>query len=63
MFDGWKECEHADAYMRYRDEYDPLVVYLPKTWLLYEGWRKHGLIGFDFVPSAKEMARVFDRAA
>jgi REP element-mobilizing transposase RayT len=63
MFDGWKEREHADAFMRYRDEYDPLVVYLPKTWLLYEGWRKHGLIGFDFVPSAKEMARVFERVA
>ncbi len=52
FFDGWKEREHALVYMPYRDEYQPLVVYLPKTWLLCEGWRRHGLIPFDFVPSA-----------
>ncbi len=52
FFDGWKEREHELVYMPYRDEYQPMVVYLPKTWLLYEGWRKHGLIPFDFVPGA-----------
>ncbi len=52
QFDGWKEREHALVYMPYRETYLPLVVYLPKTWLLYEGWRKHGLIPFDFVPSS-----------
>ena len=51
LFDGWKEREDAAVYMPYRDTYLPLVVYLPKTWLLYEGWRRHGLIGFDYVPS------------
>ncbi len=50
FFDGWKEREGALVYMTYRDEYQPLVVYLPKTWLLSEGWRRHGLIPFDFVP-------------
>ena len=56
FFDGWKEREHELVYMRYRDEYQPLVVYLPKTWLLCEGWRRHGLIPFDFVPSAPARA-------
>jgi REP element-mobilizing transposase RayT len=51
FFDGWKEREQALVYMPYRDEYQPLVVYLPKTWLLSEGWRRHGLVPFDFVPS------------
>ena len=53
FFDGWKEREHELVYMPYRDEYRPLVVYLPKTWLLSEGWRRHGLIPFEFVPSQK----------
>jgi REP element-mobilizing transposase RayT len=56
FFDGWKEREHELVYMRYRDEYQPLVVYLPRTWLLCEGWRRHGLIPFDFVPSAPARA-------
>jgi REP element-mobilizing transposase RayT len=54
LFDGWKEREDAVALWRWRDTYDPLVVYLPKTWLLYEGWRLHGLVGFRDVPSAKK---------
>jgi hypothetical protein len=32
-------------------------VYLPKTWLLRVGWRKHGLIPFDYVPSARQLER------
>jgi REP element-mobilizing transposase RayT len=56
FFDGWKEREHALVYMPYRDEYQALAVYLPKTWLLCEGWRRYGLIPFDFVPSAPARA-------
>ena len=41
---------------RLRDGYDPMVVYLPKTWLLYEGWRMYGLIEFDEVPSKPNSA-------
>jgi REP element-mobilizing transposase RayT len=63
FFDGWKEREDAVTYLPYRDGYQPMVVYLPKTWLLREGWRMHGLIPFDYVPSEKQMARVFSRAA
>jgi REP element-mobilizing transposase RayT len=55
QFDGWKEREDAVVYMQYRDTYDPLVVYLPKTWLLREGWRRHGLVRFDEVPSTKPL--------
>ncbi|HEY5944229.1 MAG TPA: transposase [Kofleriaceae bacterium] len=56
VFDGWKEREHDLFHWSLRDTYFPLVTYLPKTWLLYEGWRKHGLIRFDEVPSANKLA-------
>jgi len=55
-FDGWKEREDAVVAWSVRETYDPLVVYLPKTWLLREGWRRHGLIGFDEVPSTRRAA-------
>jgi REP element-mobilizing transposase RayT len=57
LFDGWKEREEAVVYWRWRDTYDPMVVYLPKTWLLREGWRKHGLVAFGEVPSEKHLGR------
>jgi REP-associated tyrosine transposase len=58
LFDGWKECAEALFYMPYRETYQPLVVYFPKTWLLREGWRKGGgMIGFYEVPSARKLAR------
>jgi REP element-mobilizing transposase RayT len=56
-FDGWKELERATVMWEVRETYQPLVVYLPKTWLLRVGWRKHGLIPFDYVPSARQMER------
>jgi REP element-mobilizing transposase RayT len=49
-FDGWKEREDAVVRWSRRETYDPLVVYLPKTWLLQQGWQKHGLISFYEVP-------------
>ncbi len=58
LFDGWKERENEYVLWRWRDTYDPLVVYLPKTWLLRESWRRHGLVGFRDVPSAKQAAVV-----
>jgi REP element-mobilizing transposase RayT len=50
-FLGWKEREDAEVLWRWRDTYDPLVVYQPKSWLLREGWLKHGRISFHEVPS------------
>jgi REP element-mobilizing transposase RayT len=52
LFDGWKEREDAIVYWRWRDTYDPMVVYLPTTWLLKVGWRKRGLVPFGEVPSS-----------
>jgi REP element-mobilizing transposase RayT len=52
-FMGWRERADEDVHWRRRETYDPLVVYLPKTWLLSEGWRKAGTISFDDVPSAR----------
>jgi hypothetical protein len=40
-----------------------MFVYLPKTWLLYEGWRKHGLISFTEVPSTNEIEKLRDQQA
>jgi REP element-mobilizing transposase RayT len=54
FFDGWKEREQEVVLWRWRDTYDPLVVYLPKTWLLRDGWRMYGLVGFRDVPSTKQ---------
>ncbi len=52
-FDGWKQREDADVWWKPREGYEPLVVYLPKTWLLRVGWRKHGRISWTEVPGAR----------
>ena len=52
LFAGWKERADATAHWRWRETYQPLVVYTPQTWLLRVGWAKHGRISFDEVPSA-----------
>lgn len=56
-FMGWKEREHALVHWWPRETYVPLVVYIPRTWLLTYGWRKYGLISFNEVPSAQNLAR------
>jgi len=58
-FPGWKQLEGQTFYWPIRDGYQPLVVYFPSTWLLREGWLRHGRIRTDEVPSAKSvLARV-----
>jgi putative transposase len=56
QFLGWKEREQAEELWRARDSYEPLVVYMPKTWLLSQGWLKHGRISFYEVPGPKLIA-------
>ena len=56
QFLGWKERENAEVFWRGRDTYDPLAVYLPKTWLLSQGWLKHGRISFYEVPGPRSVA-------
>jgi REP element-mobilizing transposase RayT len=53
MFPGWAEYGEQAFLWRGPETYDPLVVYQPKTWLLREGWKIHGLISYREVPSAK----------
>jgi REP element-mobilizing transposase RayT len=56
LFSGWKEREDAVVLWRWRETYQPLVVYFAKTWLLTVGWRRHTLIRFNEIPSAKRAA-------
>ena len=53
IFGGWKELEHDLTLWQPPPTYDPLVVYLPKTWLLREGWRIGGRISMFEVPSTR----------
>jgi hypothetical protein len=56
VFGGWKEREDAIVLWHRPATYDPFVVYVPQTWLLREGWRRYGLIGFHEVPSSRPIA-------
>lgn len=49
----WRERESQDLLWHGPDTYELMVVYFPKTWLLSEGWRKHGTISFYEVPSTR----------
>lgn len=53
QFPGWTGLENALVWWKLRETYDPLVVYLPKTWLLREGWLKHGRIAWTEVPGPR----------
>jgi REP element-mobilizing transposase RayT len=57
LFGGWKALEDQVLMWPLRGTYQPLVVYLPKTWLLYEGWRMYGLLEFDEVPGPPAATR------
>jgi hypothetical protein len=52
MFPGWDEYGDAPFLWRWPAGYDPLVVYQPRTWLLREGWKKHGAISYRDTPSS-----------
>lgn len=52
-FMGWKQLERALVLWRVPETYEPMFVWLPKTWLLYEGWRRHGLVDCREVPSQR----------
>jgi len=52
-FPDWKELEDKAVMWPIRETYDPLVVYRPGTWLLREGWKRHGSISARDVPSKR----------
>jgi REP element-mobilizing transposase RayT len=54
LFGGWKLGE---AEVIAWDDHEPLIVWEPRTWLLREGWRKYGLIGWNEVPGATRLNR------
>ena len=53
-FDGWKQREKVGFYYAAPKGYPPPFVWLPKTWLLSEGWRRYGLIDQLDVPGRGE---------
>ena len=63
LFTGWKELADEPLMWRWRATYEPLVVYRPRTWLLREGWAKHGAISFFEVPSKRSMTNARPRSA
>ena len=56
LFPAWKERADDVTHFRWPTTYEPLVVYVPQTWLLRLGWQKHGLISFHEVPSSSQRA-------
>ncbi|MBC7973720.1 MAG: transposase [Myxococcales bacterium] len=52
VFPDWDEYGDQSFLMPYPPNYDPLLVYRPRTWLLREGWKKSGPISYRAVPSA-----------
>jgi REP element-mobilizing transposase RayT len=47
VFAGWSREPDVIVW----DDHEPLIVWEPRTWLLREGWRRHGLIDWREVPS------------
>jgi len=54
-FDGFGDVD-ARA-IEWPQRYVPLPVWEPRTWLLSEGWRMHGLIGATEVPGPRPKRR------
>jgi REP element-mobilizing transposase RayT len=54
LFTGWKELADAGvAAWTLRADYQPLTVWPPRTWVLRDGWRRHGLLRCHEVPGAR----------
>jgi REP element-mobilizing transposase RayT len=55
MFPDWTEYGDEGFLWRGPPTYEPLLVYRPRTWLLREGWKKHGAtISCREIPSMKQ---------
>src|SRR5215470_9105173 len=52
-FPGWAEYGDEAFLWRGPPTYDPLMVFQPRTWLLWEGWTKAGSISCREVPSKR----------
>jgi REP element-mobilizing transposase RayT len=56
-FAGWKELGSSPFLYRTPPGYEGMIVWRPKTWLLAEGWKKHGMISVFDVPGPMKSAR------
>jgi hypothetical protein len=52
-FDGWKERADEPFIWKLRASYEPMMSWRPRTWLLREGWRRHGLVSVYEVPGPR----------
>jgi REP element-mobilizing transposase RayT len=57
LFSGWKQLEGKLVMWPIREGWLSMFVWLPRTWLLVEGWRRHGLIDGREVPSHRADVR------
>lgn len=60
-FPDWKEREASPILYRPPANYRALVTWRPRTWLLREGWKRHGLISVYEVPGPVVSPRVRSR--
>ena len=56
MFGGWKERGPILHLGTLPPGYVGLVAWLPRTWLLTTGWRRHGLLSVHEVPGPRRAA-------
>ena len=52
-FDGWRERPDR-THFKIPPDYEGGVVWTPSTWLLREGWRRHGLVSVLEVPGGQD---------
>lgn len=57
-FGGWKELSDSPFLYKPPAGYLGFIVWRPKTWLLSEGWKKHGAISIFDVPGPWKPPRV-----
>ena len=63
MFTDWTEYGDEVWVWRWPPTYETLWVHRPQTWLLREGWKKHGAtISCCDVPSVESVDRRLARA-
>jgi REP element-mobilizing transposase RayT len=56
-FGGWKELGDSPVLYRTPAGYQGMIVWRPRTWLLSEGWKKHGPPSVFDIPGRAAMAR------
>jgi REP element-mobilizing transposase RayT len=49
VFDGWKERPEGKRF-KIPPDYEGSWIWLPRTWMVTTGWRRHGLISIYEVP-------------